>query len=111
MSEATQSWTVGEVRITSIVEAQTDGIPPELFLTGSSEELVREHTWLVPHFADERGRISLRIQAFVVETGGRTLVVDPCVGNGKTRSFAFWNQQDWPFMERFRAAGFDPSQV
>ena len=31
MTEDTQSWTVGEVRITSIVEAQTDGIPPQFF--------------------------------------------------------------------------------
>jgi len=112
MSEDTQSWTVGAVRVTSIVEAQTDGIPPGFFFTGVDEEMVREHTsWLAPHFADERGRIGLRIQAFVVETAGRTLVVDPCVGNGKTRSLPFWNQQEWPFMERFRAAGFDPAEV
>jgi glyoxylase-like metal-dependent hydrolase (beta-lactamase superfamily II) len=103
---------VGALRITSVVEAQTDGIPPELFLPAASEELIRRHAdWLVPHFSDERGRIGLRVQAFVVETGGRTVVVDPCVGNGKTRSFPFWNQQQWPFMERFRAAGFDPAQV
>jgi glyoxylase-like metal-dependent hydrolase (beta-lactamase superfamily II) len=112
MSEETRSWTVGDVRVTSIVESQTDGIPPGFFLADVDEELIRRHAdWLVPHFADERGRINLRVQAFVVETAGRTVVVDPCVGNGKTRSLVFWNQQQWPFMERFRAAGFDPAQV
>jgi glyoxylase-like metal-dependent hydrolase (beta-lactamase superfamily II) len=110
-AEGTQRWSVGEVRITSIVESQTDGIPPVFFFGDADEALVQRHPWLVPHFADEHGRIHLRVQAFVVEAGGRTLVVDPCVGNGKTRTFAFWHQQDWPFMERFRAAGFDPDDV
>jgi glyoxylase-like metal-dependent hydrolase (beta-lactamase superfamily II) len=39
------------------------------------------------------------------------VVVDPCVGNGKQRSLPFWDQQSWPFMERFLAAGFDPAAV
>ncbi|HEV7762380.1 MAG TPA: MBL fold metallo-hydrolase [Acidimicrobiales bacterium] len=111
MTEDTQSWTVGDVRITSIVEAQTDGIPPQFFFPEATEELLQRHDWLVPRFADAHGRMHLRVQAFVVETGGRTLVVDPCVGNGKTRSLVFWHQQDWPFMTRFRAAGFDPADV
>jgi glyoxylase-like metal-dependent hydrolase (beta-lactamase superfamily II) len=109
--ETTQSWQVGEVRVTSIVESQTDGIPPELFLVDADEAIARQTQWLVPDFADERGRIHLRVQAFVVEAAGRTIVVDPCVGNGKTRSLVFWHEQDWPFMARFRAAGFDPATV
>ena len=42
---------------------------------------------------------------------GRLIVVDPCVGNGKTREQPFWNAQTWPFMERFEAAGFDRADV
>src|SRR4029450_5632684 len=52
-----------------------------------------------------------RALSLVIEAGGRTGVVEPCVGNGRDRSLPLWNQQHWPFMERFRAAGFDPEEV
>ena len=53
----------------------------------------------------------MSVQAFVVELGGRVVVVDPCVGNGKQRALPFWNEQSWPFLERFAAAGFAPARV
>lgn len=111
MSETTQRWTVGDARITSVVEAQTDGIPPSFFFPDAGEEVVRRHGWLAPDYADAEGRIGMRVQAFVVEVDGRLVVVDPCVGNGKTRELAYWNDQTWPFMERFEAAGFDRADV
>lgn len=111
MNEQVQRWQVGQVKITSVVEDQTDGIPPELFFPEATADTIRQHSWLVPHFADEEGNIGLRVQALVVETEGRTVVVDPCVGNGRTRSAHFWHDQQWPFMERFVAAGFDPAGV
>lgn len=111
MSEQAQSWKVGDARVTAVVEAQTDGIPPEFFFPAATAATIREHAWLRPHFAQEPGTISLRVQAFVVEAGGRLVVVDPCVGNGRQRESPFWNDQDWPFMDRFRGAGFDPADV
>ena len=111
MSETTQRWQVGAARVTAVVEAQTDGIPPAFFFPSLDEDAVLDQPWLTPHFADGQGRIGLRVQAFVVEAGGRTVVVDPCVGNGKQRTLPNWNQQEWPFMARFRAAGFHPDEV
>jgi glyoxylase-like metal-dependent hydrolase (beta-lactamase superfamily II) len=111
MSEATQRWQVADARITSVVEAQTDGIPPALFFPAIDEQIVLRHPWLLDHHADERGAIGMRVQAFVVEAGGRLVVVDPCVGNGRVREAPWFNEQDWPFMDRFRAAGFDPTDV
>ena len=111
MSETTQRWTVGEARVTSVVEAQTDGIPPSFFFPDADEDTVRRHDWLAPHFADADGRIGMRVQAFVVEVDGRLIVVDPCVGNGKTREMPYWDDQHWPFMDRFEAAGFDRADV
>jgi glyoxylase-like metal-dependent hydrolase (beta-lactamase superfamily II) len=111
VTEATQRWTVGEARITSVVEAQTDGIPPVFFFPDADEAIVQRHAWLMPHFADPEGRIGLRVQAFVVEVDGRLIVVDPCVGNGKVREQPFWSEQSWPFMERFEAAGYDRADV
>jgi glyoxylase-like metal-dependent hydrolase (beta-lactamase superfamily II) len=108
---ATQRWTVGDIVVTSVVEAQTDHIPPAFFLPDATPEAVARHEWLVPDYADAEGNISLRVQAFVVEQPGRTVLVDPCVGNAKVRALPFWNDQSWPFLERLADAGFTPEAV
>jgi glyoxylase-like metal-dependent hydrolase (beta-lactamase superfamily II) len=106
-----QRWTVGEHTITSVVEDQIEHIPPELFFPGTGAADVARHAWLVPDFADEQGRITLRVQAFVVQARGRCVLVDPCVGNLKKRPFPYWNERSWPFLERFAEAGFDVAKV
>lgn len=111
MSEETQSWKVGSARVTSIVEAETVGIPPMFFFPAATPESILQHEWASEHYIDAAGNVSLRVQAYVVETGGKLVVVDPCIGNGKKRMMPFWSEQNWPFMDRFRAAGFDPADV
>jgi glyoxylase-like metal-dependent hydrolase (beta-lactamase superfamily II) len=106
-----QRWRVGEATVTSVLEQQTEHVPPELFFPEARPAAIARHRWLVPEFADERGRLSLRVQAFVVELRGRCVVIDPCVGNGKRRALPFWNLQSWPFLERFAEAGFAPERV
>ena len=85
---------------------QTDHIPPELFFPAATAEAVAKHQWVVPDFADEAGNIGMRVQAFVVEVGDRRLLVDPCVGDGKTLEMPFWHQQSWGWLDTFEAAGF-----
>jgi glyoxylase-like metal-dependent hydrolase (beta-lactamase superfamily II) len=112
VGEGLQRWTVGAVTVTGVCEAQTDHIPPQFFFPEASSQAVAQHaSWLVPDHGDDAGNVSLRVQAFVVEVGSRTIVVDPCVGNGRERNLPFWSMQDWPFMERFEAAGFDAAGV
>jgi len=108
---AMQRWMVGTAVLTSVVESQIDQIPPEFFFADATTEMVRRHGWLVPEYADPAGTISLRVQAFVVEVGGLTVLVDPCVGNGKVRALPFWHDQSWPFLERLASAGFSPDDV
>jgi glyoxylase-like metal-dependent hydrolase (beta-lactamase superfamily II) len=96
-----QRWTVGRATVTSIVEDETPGIPPELFFPEAKAQDVKRHPHLVPDFADAQGRLTLRVQAFVVAIAGRHVLVDPCVGNGKKRAVPFWNERSWPFLERF----------
>jgi len=104
-------WQVGEYRVASVVEDQIAGIPPEFFFPDARGDAIAKHAWLVPDFADARGHVHLRVQAFVVEGRGRCIVVDPCVGNGKKRPQPFWNEKTWPFLERFAEKGFEPSRV
>lgn len=108
---AVQRWQVGDYAITSVLEEETHRIPPELFFPDAKQDDVARHAWLVPDFADAHGRISLRVQAFVIEGRGRCVLVDPCVGNGKKRPLPWWNERSWPFLERFAEAGFEPRRV
>jgi len=107
----TQRWTVGAATITRVVEAETPGIPPEFFFAEAKAEHIARHPWLVPDFAAADGTITFAVQAFVIDIGDRRVLVDPCVGNGKRLSLPFWHDQDWPFWERFEAAGFTAESV
>lgn len=115
MSEATQRWQVGAITLTTVVERQTDGIPPQFFFPDASPDDVRSVAWLGEHgddrYARPDGTIGMTVQAFVVEVGGSTVLVDPCVGNGKARTLPFWHEQAWPWMERFTTAGFSPDAI
>lgn len=113
MSTETRSWSVGDARITSVVEEETAHIPPEFFFPVATAAGVTAHPWVTEtgDWADPDGNITLRVQAVVIETGARTVLVDPCVGNGKTLSLPNWSDQDWPFMDRFAAAGFDAAGI
>ena len=106
MGTETQRWTVGDATITSIVEDEIEHIPPEFFFPEATAAAVATHPWVLEDFADADGNVGLRVQALVVEHAGRTVLVDPCVGNFKTLAMPFWANQDWPFMERFAAAGY-----
>jgi glyoxylase-like metal-dependent hydrolase (beta-lactamase superfamily II) len=108
---ASQRWQVGAATITAVVEEETPHIPPEIFFPDATTADVAAQPDLVPDYADENGNITLRVQAFVVEHGDRCVLVDPCVGNGKTRALPFWNEQTWPFLERFVAAGFSTRRI
>ncbi len=113
MSEDTQRWTVGDTTVTAIVEAETVGIPVQLFYPDASADDLARVSWLadLPGTATPDGTITFRVQAFVLERAGRTVLVDPCVGNGKQRSLPFWNDLSLPWLDRFAAAGFTPEQV
>jgi glyoxylase-like metal-dependent hydrolase (beta-lactamase superfamily II) len=104
-------WQIGAVKITRIVES-IDTFDPALMLPGVTASSVAAMDWLQPHFADAGGRIRLAIQALVVETPGKLVVIDTCVGNERTgRGLPHWNNLQTRFLEDFAAAGFDREAV
>ena len=103
-------WQVGAVRITQVVESQ-GASPPSFLFVGLSAERVRSHAWLRPHFAHADGRLFASIHCFVIESEGRTIVVDTCVGNDKARPVAMWNELHGPFLDDLVAAGFPAERV
>lgn len=107
---APRRWQVGDVTITRIVESSGSSKPTFLF-ANLSAEAVRSHAWLQPHFATPDGRLIAAIQCFVIESKGKTIVVDTCVGNDKDRLLPAWNKLSGPFLADFAAAGFAIDRV
>jgi glyoxylase-like metal-dependent hydrolase (beta-lactamase superfamily II) len=81
------SWSIGDVRVTRIVESVSP-IPPEgLFPDATAADLVRHESWLKPHFVDGAGNLLLSIHGLVVESAGKRILVDTCVGEKPVPGF------------------------
>jgi glyoxylase-like metal-dependent hydrolase (beta-lactamase superfamily II) len=101
-----QSWRVGEVTITKLVELEMAG-GTKFLLPQATREAILPLAWLRPHFADEQGRLRMSIHAFVVQTPDRRVVVDTCLGNNKqNRRIPHWNNLQGPFLRDLDEAGF-----
>jgi glyoxylase-like metal-dependent hydrolase (beta-lactamase superfamily II) len=104
-----QKWRIGEVTVTKIVELEVTG-GSRFILPQATYEEILPIGWLRPHFADERGRLKMSIHALIVETPGRRIVVDTCLGNDKEgRRIPTWNNLQGPFLADLAAAG-DPRE-
>ena len=99
-------WRIGAVTVTKIVELEVTGGSRFLLPQATYEEILPIE-WLQPDFADERGRLKMSIHALVVETPGRRIIVDTCLGNDKeNRRIPTWNQMQTSFLADLAAAGY-----
>lgn len=103
-----RTWTVGDITVTSVIEVEGPAPGPFLFREATPDVVSARHGWARGSFVDDHGMLLTRVQALVVETGGRTIVIDTCIGNDKPRDVKAWDRLALPFLDRFRAAGFDP---
>jgi glyoxylase-like metal-dependent hydrolase (beta-lactamase superfamily II) len=105
-----QRWQVGAARITRVVEAE--GPTPGSFLyADATPEKLLQHAWLRPHFLTAEGMLISSIHAFVIESQGKFIVVDTCIGNDKPRAVKNWNMRKGRFLEDLAEAGFPPEFV
>jgi len=106
-----QSWRVGDVTITKLVELEATG-GSRFLLPMATPEAILPITWLRPHFADEEGRLRMSIHAFIVQTPERRIVVDTCLGNDKqNRRIPTWNNLQGPFLRDLAEAGFPRESI
>ena len=103
-------WQIGAVRISRVVEIEGPS-PGTFFFAEATPEKLLQHAWLKPHFLTDDGRVIASIHAFVVESHGRTIVVDTCVGNDKPRDLKAWNMRKGRFLEDMAEAGFPRERI
>ena len=101
-----QSWRIGDVKVTKIVEMEATG-GTRFILPQATREAALQIPWLAPHFMDDEGRLKMSIHALVIEAPGRRMIVDTCLGNDKQgRGVPGWNNLSGPFLRDLAAAGF-----
>src|SRR5687767_11151371 len=105
-----KSWRVGSVRVTRVLEMDPLIVSASWLLKTTAEE-VSAIGWLQPQFATQQGDLHAHIQAFVIESGGKRIMVDPCVGNSKPRSSAMFSMRQGAFLEHLLTAGFPPDSI
>ena len=102
-------WNIGKVKITRVVEIEGPG---DLFvLPDATPENLKEMEWLQPHFVDDKWRPITSIQAFVIETPEKKIIVDTCLGNDKKRSLPFWNNLQTNFIDDLTDIGYHPDVI
>lgn len=107
-------WRVGDVEISRIAEFEQPMFDPFFIYPAlTAETLDRHRPWLAPRLLDPAtGRLVISIHAFVVRTRRRTILVDACSGNDKTRpSRPHFHMQNRPWLDRLAAAGFRPEDI
>jgi glyoxylase-like metal-dependent hydrolase (beta-lactamase superfamily II) len=83
MATEMKSWQIGDVKVTRVLE-QEAAMPAEGLIANVDPDRLAEHaSWLKPNFMTEAGEIVLSIHALVVESAGKTIVVDTCMGNDR----------------------------
>ena len=100
-----QRWRIGDVVVSRLVELEQSGKLTWILPDATRENLLRD-AWLRPHFVNERGEALLSVHTFVVEAGGRCILVDTCIGNDKRLPIPGWSQRRGPFLEELAAAGY-----
>jgi glyoxylase-like metal-dependent hydrolase (beta-lactamase superfamily II) len=104
-------WQIGEVTVTSVTELADIAIAGPAVIPEATAEAVLAVDWLQPSFADPAGNILLRIQALVVQSRGRRIVIDTCLGNDKTRTNPFFAGLKTTFLDDLTGAGFAPETL
>jgi len=104
-------WRVGEVTVTKIVELEMGG-GTRFILPQAEPETVLPIEWLRPDFIDATGKLRMAIQALVIETPTRRIIVDTCLGNDKQdRRIPRWNDLHGPFLADLAAAGYPRESI
>lgn len=105
---------VGEATVTPVVEMTDRSFDfLRFFPQATAQDLQANLAWMVPnHYDPIRHRILLSMHAWLVDVGGKRILVDGCVGNDKQRA----NRPDWcnlqtGFLDRLALAGATPASI
>jgi glyoxylase-like metal-dependent hydrolase (beta-lactamase superfamily II) len=103
-------WKVGNCSITRIVESDTT-LPISDLLPAATPQAIDPHRgWLQPYFLQDDNQIKISFHSLVVESMGKIIVVDTCIGEHGD-PFAPGKPVVHGFLDELSAAGFPRESV
>ena len=105
------TWNVGDVKVSRIIESEAPWPGTWLLPDATPENIKKEASWLFPTFSDEKGKLRMAIHALVLESQGKRIVVDTCIGNDKVRSNPAWSNLKLPFLADLKKAGYTRDNI
>lgn len=105
-SRSSDVWRVGDVTITRI-EERIYRFPILDFIPGATpQRLEADLDWLTDYGVHDVRTMVMPVNGYVLESDGRRVLVDTCVGLEHSDS-----EPTSPFLDRLRALGFEPSTI
>jgi glyoxylase-like metal-dependent hydrolase (beta-lactamase superfamily II) len=107
-------FSVGQATVTRVEETYGPTYPArELFPEWNDDILAAHGDWLAPnHYDAASGLIKLSVHSWLLQIGGRKILIDSCCGNNKVKpGRPFWNMLNLPYLERLAAAGARPQDI
>lgn len=99
-------WTIGDVTVTRVVEHSAALPASGFFPTSTHEQLASHADWLKPWSLDDDDNLVISIHALCVESEGRRIVVDTCVGQRPLSGVYAALSNDGSFLTALADAGF-----
>lgn len=114
--EPFKHWTIGELRVTEVVEMATVSSVHFIIPEATAENLLtipwaRPGGASVEGYITDEGKARMTIRSLIIESGNQTILVDTCLGNDKERNVPMWSQRSGPFLDDLAAAGFTPESI
>ncbi len=106
--------TIGAAQLTRIEEMYEAHWDAPAFFPDWRKHLVEEHLgWMVPnHYDAASNSLKLSIHSWLIRLGGRTMLVDTCVGNHKARpTRPKWHLMESRYLQRLNEAGVRPEEI
>jgi glyoxylase-like metal-dependent hydrolase (beta-lactamase superfamily II) len=105
---------LGAGTATRIEESYEPNFEAPKFFPDWQPAVVNEHRdWMVSNHYDAGSNfLKLSIHSWLLRIGGKTILIDTCVGNQKSRKHRpKWDMMNTPYLERLKAAGVTPDQI
>ena len=104
-------WQVGDTTVFRIAEVDASSALDGLIREFDRADISRAD-WLTPFFVDNAGRLKGVIQAFLIMAGGKTILVDSGVGNGKKRlAVPALSNLHTNFLDQLHRTGVSPDRI
>jgi glyoxylase-like metal-dependent hydrolase (beta-lactamase superfamily II) len=107
-------FSVGQASIARIEETYLPVYRPADIFPACDARIAAEHAhWMAPHHYDAaKDLIKLSVHSWLLQIGGKRILIDCCCGNAKPRpTRPFWNMLDTPYLDRLAAAGARPQDI